>query len=164
MDYNSYGLASMSPRYEYKLAGAPLERVQSVRDLGVTVDARYTFRDHIVSVCKKAYKRLGFVLRRASAFTSTRAITVLYNALVRSQLESNAVLWAPHEVKYSSMLERIQNKFTRHLYQRHYGVYPYYPLMYPTLFVLGMVGYAKLEARRHLALATYVFKVLRGIT
>ncbi|CAK1546852.1 unnamed protein product [Leptosia nina] len=29
-------------RYEYKLAGAPLERVQSVRDLGVTVDARYT--------------------------------------------------------------------------------------------------------------------------
>ncbi|CAH2240050.1 jg7393 [Pararge aegeria aegeria] len=39
------------------------------------------------------------------------------------------------------------------------GVYPYYPLMYPTLFVLGMVGY-KLRVRRELTLVTYVARVL----
>lgn len=38
-----------------------------------------------------------------------------------------------------------------------------YPLMYPTLFVLGMVGYNKLETRRELALATYILKLFRGL-
>ncbi|KAF9810913.1 hypothetical protein SFRURICE_005339 [Spodoptera frugiperda] len=62
------------------------------------------------------------------------------------------------------MIERIQNKFTRFVYLKLYGVYPGYPLLYPTLFVLGMVGYYKLEVRREVALATYLFKVLRGKT
>jgi hypothetical protein len=60
------------------------------------------------------------------------------------------------------MLEKIQNKFVRYLYLKLYGVYPYYPLMYPTLFVLGMVGYNKLVVRRELALVVYLFKLLRG--
>lgn len=62
------------------------------------------------------------------------------------------------------MLERIQNKFTRYLYKRLYGVYPFYPLMYPNLFILGMVGYNELGVRRNLALVLYVFKLLRGKT
>lgn len=39
-----------------------------------------------------------------------------------------------------------------------------HPLLYPTLFVLGMVGYSKLETRREVALAKYLFKILRGHT
>ncbi|KAF9798222.1 hypothetical protein SFRURICE_010820 [Spodoptera frugiperda] len=60
------------------------------------------------------------------------------------------------------MLERIQNKYIRFMYLKLYGRYPGYPLLYPTLFCLGMVGYYKLEVRREVALVTYVFKVLRG--
>nr|XP_026496136.1 uncharacterized protein LOC113400701 [Vanessa tameamea] len=87
---------------------------------------------------------------------------VLYDALVRSHLEYGSLIWAPHEAKYSLMLERVQNKFTRHLYWRLYGVYPLYPLMYPTLFVLGMVGYNQLKVRREFALIVYLIKLLRG--
>lgn len=60
------------------------------------------------------------------------------------------------------MLEKIQNKFTRFLYFKQYGIYPYYPLMYPSLFVIGMVGYTRLAVRRDLALVKYVVRVLRG--
>ena len=88
---------------------------------------------------------------------------MLYDALVRSHLEHSAVIWAPHEAKYNVMLERVQNKFTRHLYFKLYGVYPFYPLMYPTLFVLGMVGYNELRVRREFTLAAYVLKLLRGV-
>ncbi|KAI5631806.1 hypothetical protein NE865_15475 [Phthorimaea operculella] len=90
------------------------------------------------------------------------AAITLYNALVRSKLEFGAMVWNPHETKYSTMLEKIQNKFLRYLYLKMYGVYPFYPLMYPTLFVLGMVGYNKLDVRREVALALYVWRVLRG--
>ncbi|KAF9421547.1 hypothetical protein HW555_002480 [Spodoptera exigua] len=41
-------------------------------------------------------------------------------------------------------------------------LYGYYPYMYPTPFVLGMVTYQSLEVRRHLALFKYVIRIIRG--
>lgn len=152
-----------APRHhQYIVDGTPMQRVTEVKDLGLNITADLHFRKHIELVCKKAYRNLGFFLRQAREFTNIVAIRALYEALVRSHLESNAIVWAPHEAKYSFMLERIQNKFVRFVYLKLYGVYPFYPLMYPTLFVLGMVGYNKLEVRRELAIAIYVFKLLRG--
>lgn len=148
--------------HPYHLEGVPFRRVTEVKDLGVRFTAELNFRDHIAEVCKKAYQTLGFVLRQSDGFTNINAIRALYEALVKSHLEFNSAIWAPNELKYKRMLERIQNKFTRHLYRRLYGVYPGYPLLYPTLFVLGMTGYSKLETRRDVFLVNYLFKVLRG--
>ncbi|CAK1584152.1 unnamed protein product [Parnassius mnemosyne] len=112
-----------------------------------------TFRTHIVQVCKKAFKNLGFLLRQTHDFLNTAAVKSFYNALVRNNLETSAIIWNPYEPKYSLMLEKIQNKFTRYLYLRQYGVYPFIPLMYPTLCLIGMVGYYKLGG--------YIFMILR---
>ncbi|XP_048480975.1 uncharacterized protein LOC125489341 [Plutella xylostella] len=141
-----------------------MERVTSVRDLGVRMTSDLSFKEHITGVCKQAFKTLGFVLRTVRGFKNITAIKALFNALVRSKLEFNAVVWAPSEVKYSSMIDKIQNKFIRFLYMKLYGVYPGYPLLYPTLFVLGMVGYNRLEVRRDLALTSYLFRIWRGKT
>ena len=150
--------------HNYEVDGVTMARVREVRDLGVRLTTDLSFREHILNCCKKAYRNLGFLIRTVNGFTNTRAIIALYNALVRSHLECNAVVWAPHETKYIKMVERIQNKYVRYLYMRLYGVYPFYPLMYPTLFVLGMVGYNELCVRRDLALVLYLLKVLNGRT
>ncbi|CAG9090697.1 unnamed protein product [Plutella xylostella] len=151
-------------QHQYTLGGSPMERVTSVRDLGVRMTSDLSFKEHITGVCKQAFKTLGFVLRTVRGFKNITAIKALFNALVRSKLEFNAVVWAPSEVKYSSMIDKIQNKFIRFLYMKLYGVYPGYPLLYPTLFVLGMVGYNRLEVRRDLALTSYLFRIWRGKT
>lgn len=148
--------------FNYHIDKAPMVRVTEVRDLGVSFNTSLTFRDHITRCCRKAFRNLGFMLRTVRGFTNVKAIIALYNALVRSQLECNAVIWSPHEAKYSLMLERVQNKFIRYLYSRYYGVYPFYPLMYPTLFILGMVGYNELRVRRDLTMTSYLFQILRG--
>ncbi|CAG9135522.1 unnamed protein product [Plutella xylostella] len=160
----SFSRAQSPHCHKYLVAGTPMARVSEVRDLGVRLTAQLKFRDHITNICKKAFRNLGFVLRRVQGFNNIRTIIAIYNALVRSHLEFNAVIWAPHEMKYGLMLERIQNKFIRYIYLRQYGVYPFYPLMYPTLFVLGMVGYNELRVRRELALMTYLFRLLNGRT
>ncbi|XP_022824817.1 uncharacterized protein LOC111355268 [Spodoptera litura] len=149
--------------YEYTVESVPMKRAAQIRDLGVIMTSDLTFREHIIKVCKKAYRNLGFILRQTQGFNRISTLKVHYDALVRSHLEHSAVIWAPHETKYSVMLERVQNKFTRHLYFKLYGVYPFYPLMYPTLFVLGMVGYSELRVRREFTLAAYVVKLLRGM-
>lgn len=148
--------------YEYELDGLSLTRVTSMRDLGVVMQSDLKFTKHISDTCAKAFRNLGFVLRETKDLQRTVAACALYNALVRSKLETGAMVWNPYEAKYVSMVEKIQNKFTRFLYLKRYGIYPFFPLMYPTLFVLGMVGYHKLEVRRNLSLAKYVFQVFRG--
>ncbi|XP_048486365.1 uncharacterized protein LOC125490609 [Plutella xylostella] len=159
----SYGRGKNLLLHEYRAGVVPLARVSAVRDLGVQFRSDLNFREHITSICKQAFQRLGFILRRCQSFSNTVAVRTLYNALVRSKLECNAIVWSPHQDKYITMLERMQNKFTRFLYLKMYGVYPFYPLMYPTLFVLGMVGYNKLEVRRNLALVMFLTKVVRGL-
>ncbi|CAB3227417.1 unnamed protein product [Arctia plantaginis] len=158
----SFSRARSPVVHNYNIDGTPLTRVTEVRDLGVNFTTALTFRNHITKICKKAYRNLGFILRTVQQFTNISAVIALYNALVRSQLECNAVIWAPHESKYRLMVERVHNKFLRYLYLRRYGVYPLYPLMYPTLFIVGMVGYNTLSARRELALTTYIIKIIRG--
>ncbi|CAH2097373.1 unnamed protein product [Euphydryas editha] len=146
----------------YKIADVLMTRVSELRDLGVQLTSKLSFKEHIEKICKKAYRNLGFILRRAYDFKNIGAVIALYNTLVRSHLECNAGIWAPHETKYTLMLERIQNKFIRYLYLKQYGVYPFYPLKYPTLFILGMVGYNELRVRRQLAIAVYMFRLIRG--
>lgn len=105
-------------RYEYMVDVERMQRVTEVRDLGVYVTSELSFRTHITDICKKAYRNLGFVLRQTREFTNIAAVRALYDALVRTHLEHSAIIWAPHEAKYSVMLERVQNKFTRYLYKK----------------------------------------------
>ncbi|KAJ2944917.1 hypothetical protein O0L34_g1813 [Tuta absoluta] len=104
-----------SPRQQqYLVGGSPVSRVQLVRDLGVWFDPELTLREHAQRVVDAAHRRLGFVLRNAAPL-SAAATRALYAALVRSVLETNTVVWSPHEDKYILMLERIQKKFLRSL-------------------------------------------------
>ncbi|XP_063894707.1 uncharacterized protein LOC135117961 [Helicoverpa armigera] len=142
--------------------GELLQRVTEVKDLGIHFTSDLQFRKHVVNICKKAYRNLGFMLRQANDFTNISALRALYEALVKSHLEYNAAIWSPSEIKYKKMIERIHNKYIRFMYMKMYKIYPGYPLLYPTLFCLGMVGYYRLEVRREVALATYLLRVLRG--
>ena len=129
----------------YNLAGAQMERVSSIKDLGVIMDSKLNFHDHILKTCKDANKCLGFIIRISAQFQNTQAIKQIYNAYVRSKLEYNAIVWSPQESGYSVMLEKNQRKFCRYLYKRQYGYYPY---LYPSMFVSGMVDLDTLQLRR----------------
>ncbi|XP_022819582.1 uncharacterized protein LOC111351717 [Spodoptera litura] len=159
----TYTRARSSICYQYQIDGAIMPRVSNVRDLGVHMVTELTFRKHVTDLCSKSFRHLGFILRQGHDFKNIAVLKILYNALVRSHLETCAIIWNPHEDKYIKMLEKIQNKFTRFLYLKLYGIYPFFPLMYPSLFVLGTVGYNTLEVRRDVALVKYIARVLRGL-
>lgn len=129
----------------YQLAGTPLERVHSIRDLGLTIDSNFNFHEHVIKICKEASKNLGFIIRTSYQFKNISVMKLLYNAYVRSKLEYNAIIWNPRETLYTMMVEKVQRKFARCLYKRQYG---YYPFLYPSIFVSGMVGLDTLQFRR----------------
>ena len=49
--------------YHYRIGTTVLERVKSKRDLGVIIDDKLSFKEHINSVTRKAYQMLGFIFR-----------------------------------------------------------------------------------------------------
>jgi hypothetical protein len=133
--------------FTYTLNDLPLQRVLDIRDLGLVIDSKLDLHKHMTNICKNASKLLGFIIRTAKNFDDIRVARVLFNTLVRSRLEYASVVWDPYEDKYRLMIERIQRKFSRWLYAKRYGHYPY---LYPSLFVSGMVDLETLALRREM--------------
>lgn len=146
--------------FNYHMSGVSLERVMEIKDLGVKLDVELKFNQHIEDICDRAFKSLGFVIRQTARFADRGAIVLLFYALVRSKLEYNSIVWDPHESKYKLMIEKVQRKFARYLYKKMYG---YYPFLYPSLFVSGMVGINTLELRRSCALMMHYHQLLNGV-
>lgn len=145
--------------FSYVLQAVQLERVYEIRDLGLTLDVQLNFRQHIINICKSASKTLGFIIRMTTLFSNVRIAVLLYNAYVRSKVEFGAIVWDPYESKYISMVEKIQKKFARYLYSKCFGYYPY---LYPSLFVSGMLGLDTLELRRKLLLMDHYYGIINN--
>jgi hypothetical protein len=75
--------------------GEPIEWVDTAHYLGVTLDARLTWRPHIVQVRKKASQRLsvlGSLLNRRSGL-SIRNGVLLYKQLILLMMDYACPIW-----------------------------------------------------------------------
>lgn len=100
----------------YHIDHQVLEKVDEIRDLGVIFDTTLKFDRHINCIVNKAYRMLGFVSRITKEFTNMSCIEMLYNSLVRSNIEYCSAVWNPHNVGRIYQLERVQKKFTRYVW------------------------------------------------
>ena len=66
----------------------------SEKDLGVTIDNKLKFHQHIASAVKKASRMFGLV---KVTFTCLDEITVprIFTAMVRTHLEYGNIIWSP---------------------------------------------------------------------
>lgn len=98
----------------YMLKGLALIEVKQVEDLGVILDPKLNFNDHIDHLIAKANRLLGFITRSASKFKSIQAYRTLYVSLVRSSLEYCAIIWAPQYLNHINRIEQVQKKFIKY--------------------------------------------------
>lgn len=96
----------------YTLNGAVLQVIDQIRDLGVTLDKKMSFNDHINDMTSRAFKMLGFIQRNSQEF-SVFTFKILYCSLVRSIMEYCSIIWCPFYNAQKSQLEKVQNKFLR---------------------------------------------------
>ena len=68
------------------ISGQPLERTTKMKYLGMILDDRLTFDDHIDYICNKAVKKLG-ILRKAQNFLDLDTSVLLYKSLVLPQFD-----------------------------------------------------------------------------
>jgi hypothetical protein len=111
----SFTKKKLVSRFSYSLCGSNLEKVQSIRDLGVTIDNKLHFGIHTDNIISKAFQMYGFVMRSSVDFKHPSTLIHLFKSLIRSQLEYAVAIWNPLYKKYNKSLERVQKKFLRHI-------------------------------------------------
>ena len=97
--------------FEYVIDGKALKRVEIIRDLGVLMDKKLTFNDHVSNIVAKAYLMLGFVMRICKEFKDIQALKSIYFAHVRSFLEYVSVVWHPYHDTQIDRIGSVQKRF-----------------------------------------------------
>ena len=105
-----------SENYDYSFQGNNsdefLTHVEEYSDLGVLIDSKLSFKDHIHNMVNKANRNLGLIRRNFNNI-DIDSFKVLYFTLVRSNLEYCHSVWNPHTVELTEELENVQRRATK---------------------------------------------------
>ena len=94
---------------EYFLYRQHLALVSSASYLGVIIDTKLTFNNHLDHACKKANSVLAFLLRNFR-LCQRKIKSDVYLTYVRPILEYAVSVWAPHIKRSIHKLESIQRR------------------------------------------------------
>lgn len=144
---------------DYFLNGVLINRVNKIKDLGIYMTHTLSFNPHVEACIASASKLMGFIIRQSINFRKTETLITLYFSLVRSRLESGAVIWNPFHITYREALERVQKRFLRFLFYKCFNVYTY---TIPYHELLMMFGFRGLALRRTLMGLVFLCRLARG--
>ena len=98
--------------YVYQLFTDSIEQVDSMKDIGVTIDSALTFDQHINMKIDTANKILG-IIRRSYRFLNCETFLPLYKCMVRSYFDYAVCVWDPYKVKHITDIEDVQRRATK---------------------------------------------------
>ena len=101
-----------SIKFTYKLHGHSLEKTDSTKYLGITLQSNLKWDKHINNITSKANQTLGF-LRRNLKVNSQKIKDHAYKALVRPKLEYSSCVWDPPTTNQINQLEKVQRRAAR---------------------------------------------------
>ncbi len=89
-----------------------ISRVEEMKDLGVVMDSKLKFDQHIAEISKKATGVLASI-KRTLTYIDRNVFVGLYKSLVRPLLETSVSVWNPYMVKHIKQLEAVQRRATK---------------------------------------------------
>ena len=134
-------------------SGIIIDSKEHVRDLGVTVSADGSFREHIRKVCQSARNMCAWILRTFSDRREDLMLTT-WKSLVLPILDYCSQLWSPQNKGDIQMIEDIQKSFTRKIFL--HGREDYWDR-------LQSLRLYSLERRRERYRIIYVWKMLENM-
>ena len=141
--------------HKYSLSGQPLSTVSSHSYLGVKLDSKLTWTNHVTDITSKSSKCLGMI-KRTLGPCKPEVKQTAYNMLIRPKLEYYSPKWNPHTFSQVKSLERVQHsaaRFVKNDYRRNTN---------PADLITAL-GWPTLERRRIIKQATTFYKILNNI-
>ena len=98
--------------HTYYIENSPIKEVPSTKYLGVTIDNKLTFNDHIQTITNKANQINAFIYRNLRHCPSTVKCNC-YRSMVRPVLEYASSVWDPHTLNNINRIEAVQRRAAR---------------------------------------------------
>ena len=105
-------LPPIGPYEQYFIGDTPIPFTNLSKDLGVMIDTKLKFHDHIRSVASKA-GGVASNLLKSTLCRSRDFMMALYTAHVRPLLEFSSVVWNTGYIGDIKLLESVQRRWTR---------------------------------------------------
>lgn len=99
-------------QHRYQFGDYNFTNVTEQKDLGILIDSKMNFAQHIITICSKAQSALGFLKRFCYDIYDVQTLKIVYYTLVRSHLEYGNIIWLPYHEVHKQKIEPIQRKFT----------------------------------------------------
>lgn len=109
-----------NPNYKYIINGEELDSSETEKDLGISIDVKMTFTQHVTKVLKRSYTLINVLLRIFNK-KNVRVITRLYKLYVLPVIEYGSKIYGGLSTFDSDRLEKLQKFFTRRLLGRRLG-------------------------------------------
>ena len=100
---------------DYCINNNVLEHVGNFKDLGIVIDSKLTFREHVRSLISKANAVNGMIKRTVGYKAPSNVTTKLFTSLTRSTLEYCSPVWSPYVHCDVKGIERVQRSMTRYI-------------------------------------------------
>ena len=137
--------------HKYSLSGQPLSTVSSHSYLGVKLDSKLTWTNHVTDITRF----LG-MLKRTLGPCKPEVKKTAYNMLIRPKLEYSSPIWNPHTFSQVKSLERVQHSAARFLKN-------YYRRNRNPADLITALRWPTLERRRIIKQATTFYNIVNNI-
>ena len=141
--------------HQYQLHGHILDTETNSKYLGVTINNKLCWNNHINNICKKANSSLAFLRRNLQIF-QTHIKANAYTTLVRPQLEYVAAVWDPYTKGKRNQIEMVQRRAARFAFRD-------YQMKSSVTALLEKLNWRSLEQRRAGIRLSLFHKCLHGL-
>ena len=107
---------------QVNLGTAQIENIKYQNLLGINIDSKFTFEDHINRLCKKASAKLN-ALGRISYYMDPLKRRLLVNAFFTSQFNYCPLTWMFHSRKLNNKINRLHERCLWLIYSDRSSLY-----------------------------------------
>ena len=154
-------IGSVESALNYEINDQILEWKSSCRDLGIQIDSKLNFSEHCANVAKKANAR-SIQISKCFYSANLKFQVLAFTSFVRPLLEFGSIVWNPRLRSDCNLLESVQRRFTKYLFNR---------AKLPTLeyeqrlmrLQLDNIQLGKIEHRRAISDLKFCYKILHNL-
>nr|CAD2176174.1 unnamed protein product [Meloidogyne enterolobii] len=150
-------LGKNNPKDQYKIFDTTINEVDSIRDLGIIIDNKLRFQEHVQKIIRAAYIKMNFVFKIIKS-KSIKTWLTIYKSYIRPLLEYSPETWNPQLRSEVNKIEKCQKFFTKSLLRK--CSLPYIPYFQR----LEFLNIPTLENRRKTYDLVLAHKILHGYT
>ena len=120
--------------------------------LGITIDSKLSFEEHVSKLCKTASQKLH-ALARVAHYMDMAKCKIIMNAFISSQFSYCPLVWMLHSRKLNNRINKIHERALKIVYGDHNATYEE---------LLARDGSVTIHERNIQTLAIEMYKVVNG--